>query len=130
MAFTCALSMAERCTAPRRGRKRRAPRPSRPAHARGKSVRVTQPAARTKEVIVMRDVVKRFGAHEVLRGVSITVNRGETAVVIGGSGAGKTTLLRILIGLEKATSGAVIVDGHDITPFGTVELNTFRRKFG
>ena len=85
---------------------------------------------RTSEIIVMRDVVKRYGTHEVLRGVSISVNRGETAVVIGGSGAGKTTLLRILIGLEKATSGQVIVDGADITPYDQVQLNQFRRKFG
>jgi phospholipid/cholesterol/gamma-HCH transport system ATP-binding protein len=85
---------------------------------------------RTSEIIVMRDVVKRYGQNEVLKGVSITVKRGETAVVIGGSGAGKTTLLRILIGLEKATSGQVIVDGSDITPYSQVELNQFRRKFG
>ncbi len=87
---------------------------------------MTKPAAH----IVLEDVRKRFGTHEVLRGISMTILRGETAVIIGGSGAGKTTLLRILIGLEKPTSGKVIVDGEDVAPMNTVELNRFRRKFG
>jgi phospholipid/cholesterol/gamma-HCH transport system ATP-binding protein len=89
-----------------------------------------KPGGKAKEHIIVRDVVKRFGTHDVLRGVSLTINRGETAVVIGGSGAGKTTLLRILIGLEKATSGSVIIDGQDIAPLDDVQLNQFRRKFG
>ena len=85
---------------------------------------------RPKEHVVLKDVVKRFASHEVLRGVSMTVNRGETVVIIGGSGAGKTTLLRILIGLEKPTSGSILVDGVDMAPLKTMELNQFRRKFG
>jgi phospholipid/cholesterol/gamma-HCH transport system ATP-binding protein len=51
-------------------------------------------------------------------------------VVIGGSGAGKTTLLRLLIALEKPTSGHIWVDGLDIAPLGEVELNRARQKFG
>ena len=97
----------------------------------GQPIRYASPwMAEPKPLIVITDIVKRYGTHEVLRGVSITVNRGETAVVIGGSGAGKTTLLRILIGLEKPTSGSVVIDGQDIAPMGVVELNRFRRKFG
>lgn len=80
--------------------------------------------------IILDDVRKSFGKHEVLRGISMTIQRGETAVIIGGSGAGKTTLLRILIGLEKPTTGKVLVDGEDIAPMNTVQLNKFRRKFG
>jgi len=80
--------------------------------------------------IVVQDVVKIYGSTEVLRGVSLQVQRGETAVVIGGSGAGKTTLLRILIGLEKPTRGSVLIDGVDMAPMNPVELNRFRRKFG
>lgn len=83
-----------------------------------------------RDHIVVRDLVKRFGQTEVLRGISMTVQRGETAVVIGGSGAGKTTLLRILIGLEKPTSGQVFIDGQDIVPLGELQMNRVRKKFG
>jgi phospholipid/cholesterol/gamma-HCH transport system ATP-binding protein len=82
------------------------------------------------EHIIIKDLVKRFATHEVLRGVSLTVNRGETAVIIGGSGAGKTTLLRILIGLERPTSGSLIIDGVDMAPLSDRELNKYRRKLG
>ena len=83
-----------------------------------------------RDHIVVQDLVKRFGSAEVLRGISLTVQRGETAVVIGGSGAGKTTLLRILIGLEKPTSGHVYIDGQDIVPLGDRRMNEVRKKFG
>jgi phospholipid/cholesterol/gamma-HCH transport system ATP-binding protein len=83
-----------------------------------------------KPHVVVKDLVKRFGSKEVLKGITLTVNRGETAVVIGGSGAGKTTLLRILIGLERPTTGSVLIDGVDMAPMSNVELNRFRRKFG
>lgn len=93
---------------------------------------MTEPQAPTKpkEHIVVENLVKRFSTHTVLHGVSMTVQRGETAVIIGGSGAGKTTLLRILIGLEKPTSGKVMVDGVDMAPLTGQELNKFRRRFG
>ena len=76
------------------------------------------------------DLVKRYGEATVLRGVSLDCRAGETNVVIGGSGAGKTTLLRLLIGLEKPTSGRVEVDGDDIAPMSEFELNRVRQKFG
>jgi len=83
-----------------------------------------------RDHIVVQDLVKRFGQTEVLKGISLKVQRGETAVVIGGSGAGKTTLLRILIGLEKPTSGHVYIDGQDIVPLGELKMNKVRTKFG
>jgi phospholipid/cholesterol/gamma-HCH transport system ATP-binding protein len=58
------------------------------------------------------------------------LKRHQTAVVIGGSGAGKTTLLRMLIALEKPTTGHIWVDGDDIAPLGEVELNRVRQRFG
>ncbi len=76
------------------------------------------------------DLVKRFGDNTVLAGVSLDCRRGETNVIIGGSGAGKTTLLRLLIGLEKPTSGRVEVDGEDIAPMSEFHLNRVRQKFG
>jgi phospholipid/cholesterol/gamma-HCH transport system ATP-binding protein len=80
--------------------------------------------------IVVERVCKRFGAKVVLDAVSLVVPRGQTTVVLGGSGAGKTTLLRLLIALDRPTSGHIFVDGDDITAMGDVELNHMRRKFG
>ena len=80
--------------------------------------------------IVVKDLQKRFGSFEALRDINMTIRRGQIAVVIGGSGAGKTTLLRLLIGLEKPTSGSIFIDGEDIAPLGDRKMNQVRRKFG
>jgi len=80
--------------------------------------------------ITIRDLKKSFGPNEVLKGISMTIYRGETAVIIGGSGAGKTTLLRILMGLERPTSGQILVESTDMAALDDRALNTFRRKLG
>lgn len=80
--------------------------------------------------IVLENVKKSFGKTDVLKGIDMVIGRGETAVIIGGSGAGKTTLLRILIGLERPSSGKVLVGGVDIAPMSNSELNEFRKRFG
>src|SRR5512139_3800851 len=80
--------------------------------------------------VVFEDVTKAFGDVMVLREINIRFKRHETAVVIGGSGAGKTTLLRLLIGLDKPTSGHIWVDGEDIAPLGEFHMNRVRQKFG
>jgi phospholipid/cholesterol/gamma-HCH transport system ATP-binding protein len=82
------------------------------------------------EHIVLEHVSKRFGAREVLRDINLVVPRGQTTVVLGGSGAGKTTLLRLLIALDRPSSGHIYVDGEDITRLDEVQLNEVRRKFG
>ncbi len=80
--------------------------------------------------IRVEKLVKRFGDTVVLDGVDLRVEKSEVAVVIGGSGAGKTTLLRILIGLDRATSGKVEVAGVDLAKLKERELNQARRRFG
>lgn len=80
--------------------------------------------------VFVDDVRKSFGTTNVLKGITMHLRRKETAVIIGGSGAGKTTLLRLLIGLEKPTSGHIWVDGEDIGPLGEREMNRMRQKFG
>ncbi len=62
-------------------------------------------------MIEARDLVKRHGALEVLRGVNLSVERGEVAVIIGPSGGGKSTFLRCLNGLERFQGGNVTIDG-------------------
>jgi NitT/TauT family transport system ATP-binding protein len=57
---------------------------------------------------------KCFGGLEALRGINLEVERGEFISVVGPSGCGKTTFLRIIAGLEQATSGSVLLDGHAV----------------
>ncbi|MFC5300134.1 amino acid ABC transporter ATP-binding protein [Azospira restricta] len=65
-------------------------------------------------MIVARDLRKRFGEHEVLRGVSLTVGKGEVVAVIGPSGSGKSTLLRCLNHLEAIDRGEVVIAGETL----------------
>ncbi|MCT1478164.1 amino acid ABC transporter ATP-binding protein [Microbacterium sp. p3-SID336] len=62
-------------------------------------------------LLTARGLHKSFGGHEVLRGVDLTLHRGEVVVLIGPSGSGKTTVLRALNGLERPDAGTIVVDG-------------------
>ena len=73
-----------------------------------------EPAVAVRPMLAMEGVSKRFGAHEVLRGISLSVAAGEVVVVIGPSGSGKTTLLRCINLLEDYEQGTVTVDGEPI----------------
>lgn len=66
-------------------------------------------------MIVLENIGKRFKEREVLKNLSFSVARGEFAILFGPSGAGKTVLLAILAGLERPTSGRVVIDGRDMT---------------
>jgi len=66
-------------------------------------------------MIEVRELRKSFGAQQVLAGLSLSIARGETLVVIGPSGSGKTTLLRVLSRLEKPDGGTIVVDGSPFT---------------
>ena len=59
----------------------------------------------------LRQVVKRFGAAEVIHGVDLTIDDGEFVVFVGPSGCGKSTLLRMIAGLEEISDGDVLIDG-------------------
>ena len=82
------------------------------------------------EFIVFKDLHKRFGEHEVLKGINLSIAKGETIVVLGGSGAGKSVLLRHINGLLKPEEGRVFVDGEDITDFSEEQLIPIRTKVG
>ena len=83
-----------------------------------------------EDIVVLEQVRKAFGGVEVLRGIDLVCKHGQTTCIVGGSGAGKTTLLRLVVALEKPTSGRILVDGEDTVPMGERELNRVRQKFG
>ena len=74
------------------------------------------------------DIHKRFGGLEVLKGVSLEVERGETVSIVGASGAGKTTLLQIVGTLLPADAGLVEIDGVDIGSLNDRRLSHFRNR--
>lgn len=80
--------------------------------------------------IEVRNVSRKFGDFEALSDVSLTITPSSIAVVIGGSGAGKTTLLKMLIGLDRPTSGDIIIDGENTAKMKDVEMNRVRHKLG
>jgi len=84
-------------------------------------------------IVELRDVVKTYHLGEgikveALRGVNLKVERGELVSIQGPSGSGKTTLLNMMGGLDKPTSGKIVIDGRDITPLGEKRLARFRRE--
>ena len=80
-------------------------------------------------MIEVDKVHKSFGPLQVLKGVSLTVQKGEVVTVIGGSGSGKSTLLTCINGLEQIQSGKITVDGTVVHAPGT-DLNRLRQKIG
>jgi phospholipid/cholesterol/gamma-HCH transport system ATP-binding protein len=81
-------------------------------------------------MISVRDLHVKYGDTEILHGVSFDVRRGETLVIMGGSGSGKSTLVRTLIGLEKPSSGHVLIKGKDVAAIGEADLDEVRKKIG
>ena len=81
-------------------------------------------------VVDARDLRKRFGRTEVLRGVSFALDTNETLVIMGGSGSGKTVLLRTIAGLIQPNGGVLRVFGIDVTALSEEELLPVRRRMG
>ena len=79
-------------------------------------------------MIEVQNIHKSFGTLEVLKGVNLTVKKGEIVSIIGKSGAGKTTLLQIIGTLDKADSGTVVINGVDVSGLSDKELAEFRNK--
>ncbi|WP_415182493.1 amino acid ABC transporter ATP-binding protein [Phaeovulum sp.] len=80
-------------------------------------------------MIEIKDVRKSFGPLEVLKGINLTVDKGEVVSVIGGSGSGKSTLLTCINGLEPINAGKIFIDGTEVHAKST-DLNKLRRKVG
>ncbi|MFP6729669.1 MAG: amino acid ABC transporter ATP-binding protein [Alphaproteobacteria bacterium] len=80
-------------------------------------------------MIEIKDVHKSFGSLQVLRGISLNVEKGEVISVIGSSGSGKSTLLNCINALEPIQDGQILVDGTDVHAKGT-DVNKLRQKIG
>ena len=79
-------------------------------------------------MIEIRNIHKSFGNLQVLKGIDLTINKGEIVSIVGPSGAGKTTLLQIIGTLDRADEGTVIIDGTDVSKLSTKKLSDFRNK--
>jgi len=81
-------------------------------------------------MIEITDLRKSFGSLQVLRGVNLTVEKGESMTVIGGSGSGKSVLIKHIIGLLFPDKGQVTVAGQVLNDLDEQQLNELRKKFG
>lgn len=79
-------------------------------------------------MITIKNITKSFGSLQVLKGIDLTVSKGEVVSIVGPSGAGKTTLLQIIGTLDRADTGSVIIDGQDITKLSQSKLADFRNQ--
>ncbi len=81
-------------------------------------------------MIEIQKIAKSFNEHQVLDGVNLTVQTGETMVIIGRSGCGKSVLLKHVIGLLRPDAGQVLVDGATVSKLSGHDLDPLRLKFG
>jgi D-methionine transport system ATP-binding protein len=115
---------------------------SRPPDPVGASIRTTRSTRTTPRInrrtnmpplVELENVVKTYGQKEktnAVDGVSLAVEAGEIYGIIGHSGAGKSTLVRLINGLERVTSGRVVVDGHEISSLKEREIRPLRLGIG
>lgn len=81
-------------------------------------------------MIEISNLHKSFGDHKVLRGVNLTIEKGETIVIVGRSGCGKSVMLKHIVRLLEPDEGTVTVEGQLINTMTEKELYAMRRKFG
>ena len=90
------------------------------------------PQTAVDPIVVARNVVKTFDASRIvvnaLRGVSLDIGRGEMLSIMGPSGCGKTTLLNCLSGLDRITSGEVIIEGTSLAEMSDRDRTRYRRR--
>ena len=82
----------------------------------------------TEKMIEIQGITKSFGELQVLKGIDLTINKGEVVSIVGPSGAGKTTLLQIMGTLDKADAGQVFINGVEVNRLKEKELSAFRNK--
>ncbi|NDW10006.1 ABC transporter ATP-binding protein [Dysgonomonas sp. 520] len=79
-------------------------------------------------MIHIKGVTKKFDQLQVLKGIDLSVEKGEIVSIVGASGAGKTTLLQIIGTLDKADSGSININGYEVSRFNDNQLSEFRNK--
>lgn len=79
-------------------------------------------------MIKAEKIFKSFGSLQVLKGIDLEVGKGEIVSIVGPSGAGKTTLLMIMGTLEKADSGRIYIDDHELSSLSEKKLSDFRNR--
>ncbi len=80
--------------------------------------------------LALTDVHKSFGSNQVLRGVNLTIEKGKSLVVIGGSGTGKSVMIKSVLGLINPDKGSIKVDGTEVTTLDAKGRDDMMRKFG
>jgi phospholipid/cholesterol/gamma-HCH transport system ATP-binding protein len=88
------------------------------------------PGSAQAPIVSIRDLHVAYGEREILHGISFDVLAGETVVILGGSGSGKSTLLRTLVGLERPTSGDVILRGRNLCTMSDEQWRELRQHIG
>ena len=81
-------------------------------------------------IINIKNLTKSFGKNKVLRGIDLTVNKGDNLVILGRSGSGKSVTIECLVGLHKVDKGQIEVFGTDVTKLNYEELNKIRLRIG
>ena len=81
-----------------------------------------------ENMIELKNIRKSFGTLEVLKGIDLTIGKGEVVSIVGPSGAGKTTLLQIMGTLDKADSGQVLINGTEVSTLKEKEQAAFRNR--
>ncbi len=91
---------------------------------------VPNPDSLGPPLVSLRNVRFAYGEREILRGIDLTVHRGQVVAIMGGSGCGKTTLLRMIGGQLRASAGSVEVEGRDLAKMSRGDLYALRRRMG
>jgi len=84
----------------------------------------------TQPIITIKNLRKSFGKNNILKGINLTLNKGENLVILGRSGNGKSVTIKCIVGLIKADEGTIEISGKDVTQLEYDELNDVRVKIG
>lgn len=84
----------------------------------------------SEDIVVIQDLNKSFGSTDVLKGMTLSLKKGENLVVLGKSGTGKSVLIKCIVRLLNADSGSIKVQGEEVTELKNTQMNEVRKKIG